>query len=49
MTTKPSSNPSVSWEDVIQTLNGVALVDSSMELIYLKKEECLISRGSKGT
>lgn len=30
MTTKPSSNPSVSWEDVIQTLNGVTLVDSSM-------------------
>lgn len=30
MTTKPSSNPSVSWEDVIQTVNGVTLVDSSM-------------------
>lgn len=30
MTTTPLSNPSVSWEDVIQTLNGVTLVDSSM-------------------
>lgn len=30
MTTKPSSNPSVSWEDVIQTVNGVTLVDRSM-------------------
>jgi len=30
MTTKPSSNPSVSWEGVIQTVNAVTLVDSSM-------------------
>lgn len=30
MTTTPLSNPSVSWEDVIQTLNGVTPVDSSM-------------------